>query len=129
MALFDSILGESSSEQKQKQKEQTRQTGEYDEVGRLDEPTGSETSKEAEMIVQSININQNTDVIQAKDEIRNGNIVIADISQLSSGLSEERVLGDLEEAVNDVNGDIAMQNTDEHVILAPAGVAVSRRVL
>lgn len=129
MSLLDSVLGGSSDKKEQKQKTQ-RGTGEYESVSRLDEPSNtSNDDTNAEILVQCINVNQNTDIIQTKDELRNGNIVIADISQLSSGLSEERVLKDLRQAVEDMNGDIAMQNTDEHVILTPAGVGVSRRVL
>jgi SepF-like predicted cell division protein (DUF552 family) len=129
MSLLDNVFGDSSDKKEQKQNTR-RGTREYDSVSRLDEPSStSNDDTNAEILVQCINVNQNTDIIQTKDELRNGNIVIADISQLSSGLSEERVLKDLRQAVEDMNGDIAMQNTDEHVILTPAGVGVSRRVL
>lgn len=129
MSLLDTVLGRSPDEQEQQQNTR-RSNGEYESVSRLDEPASPSGGNDAaETLVQCINVNQNTDIIQTKDELRNGNIVIADISQLSSGLSEERVLKDLRQAVEDINGDIAMQNTDEHVILTPAGVGVSRRVL
>lgn len=129
MSLLDNVFGDSSDKKEQKQNTR-RGTREYESVSRLDEPSStSNDDTNAEILVQCINVNQNTDIIQTKDELRNGNIVIADISQLSSGLSEERVLKDLRQAVEDMNGDIAMQNTDEHVILTPAGVGVSRRVL
>lgn len=130
MSLLDSLVGGSSNEQEQKQTRRTG-SGDYESVSRLDEPASPSGGNEEEVdtLIQCINVNQNTDIIQTKDELRNGNIVIADISQLSSGLSEERVLKDLRQAVEDINGDIAMQNTDEHVILTPAGIGVSRRVL
>lgn len=130
MSLLDSVLGRDPEQNENQQTTRRASGGEYESVSRLDEPANpSGGEQNAETLVQCINVNQNTDIIQTKDELRNGNIVIADISQLSSGLSEERVLKDLRQAVEDINGDIAMQNTDQHVILTPAGVAVSRRVL
>lgn len=103
----------------------------YREVERLDSDVSTKETngEEVNYIIQTVEIKQNTDVLQAKDELRDGHIVIADFSDLSAGMDEDRVKDELSTAVNDVGGDIVLQNTDEHIILAPNGVKISRRAL
>lgn len=126
MELLKQIIGRDRNSDESV--EQTRNSGKYKSVSRLDGDQ-MDTRDGESTYVQCINVNQNTDIIQAKDELRSGNIVIANISQLGAGQSEERVLKDLQQAVDDVNGDIAMQDTDNHIILTPGGVGISRQVL
>lgn len=110
------------------QHENVQSTNEYRSVSRLDIDS-KDQNNDSDKKVQCIKIDQQTDIIQTKDELRGGNIVLADISDLGTGLSEDRVLSELKQAVTDVSGDIAMQNTDTHVILTPNNISVSRTVL
>lgn len=127
MGFIDRLLPGNSKQRNGHNQGKVRNTSEYDPVTRLD--ASSDKTSNADKKVQCIEINQNTDIIQTKDELRNGNIVLADITGLGTGLSEDRVLNDLQQAVEDVDGDIAMQNTDTHVILTPNNIEVSRNVL
>lgn len=124
MGTLSRILGNSSDDKSEKRQNK------YREVERLDSDVSTtETNEQVNYIIQTVEIRQNTDVLQAKDELRDGHIVIADFSDLSAGMDEDRVKDELSTAVNDVGGDIVLQNTDEHLILAPNGVKISRRAL
>ncbi|KUG05557.1 hypothetical protein ASZ90_017009 [hydrocarbon metagenome] len=62
-----------------------------------------------------------------KDEIYNGNIVIADISRLKMDkVMYERVLKDLKEVAKDVNGDIIGLGDQRYVVITPNSVKISR---
>ena len=67
------------------------------------------------------------DTPKIKDEIYNGNIVIADISQLKlDKITYERVLKDLKEVAKDVNGDIVGLGDQRYVVITPRSVKISR---
>jgi hypothetical protein len=62
-----------------------------------------------------------------KDEVYNGNIVIADISHLKMDkVMYERVLKDLKEVAKDVNGDIIGLGDQRYVVITPMSVKISR---
>jgi SepF-like predicted cell division protein (DUF552 family) len=62
-----------------------------------------------------------------KDEVYNGNIVIADISRLKMDkVMYERVLKDLKEVAKDVNGDIIGLGDQRYVVITPMSVKISR---
>jgi len=62
-----------------------------------------------------------------KDEIYNGNVVIADISRLKMDkVMYERVLKDLKEVAKDVNGDIIGLGDQRYVVITPNSVKISR---
>lgn len=106
---------------------QQNSSSEYSEVNRLD---GEDSSEQADTTIQCIEVRENTDVIQTKDELRKGNIVLADISNLRSGMTKERVGGELTQTVEDIGGDIAeASNVPDLIILSPYGVGISRTLL
>jgi len=81
----------------------------------------------ASMYIKIATINEIRDTPRIKDEVYNGNIVIVDIGRLKMDkITYERVLKDLSDVAQDVNGDICGLGEQKYVILTPMSVKVSR---
>jgi SepF-like predicted cell division protein (DUF552 family) len=90
------------------------------------EPQGPE-DEPASAYVKIAGISSLKDTPKIKDEIYNGNIVIADISQLKlDKITYERVLKDLKEVAKDVNGDIVGLGDQRYVVITPQSIKISR---
>ena len=113
MGLMSTIFGEGSS----------RQTGDYVELssdGLAVEDAGSS------MEVSIAKIGDKTDVIDIKDEVYDGNIVIADITRHSTqDRTMEHITDELKQVAKEVGGDI-VQKDDDQLIITPTSVSVSR---
>jgi SepF-like predicted cell division protein (DUF552 family) len=81
----------------------------------------------ATMYVKIATINEIRDTPRIKDEIYNGNIVIVDIGRLKMDkITYERVVKDLRDVANDINGDIIGLGDQKYIIVTPMSVKVSR---
>ena len=116
MGLMSKIFGEGAS----------RQTGDYVE---LTADGLAADDVEAKMAVRIANIGNKTDVIDIKDEVYDGNIVIADITRHSTkDRTMEHITDELKQVAREVGGDI-VQKDDDQLIITPAGVRISRERL
>ncbi len=114
MGLMSKILGESGS---------SRKTGDYVELSADDL---SAEDLEAERQIKIAKIGDKSDVIDIKDEIYDGNIVIADITRHSTqDRTMEHITDELKRVAKEVNGDI-VQKDDDQLIISPTGVRISR---
>lgn len=74
-------------------------------------------------------IGDKNDVIDIKDAVYDGDIVIADIIRhTTSDRTMEHIIDELKQVANEVGGDI-VQKEDDQLIIAPGGVAISRSKL
>jgi len=116
MGLMSKILGESGS---------SRVTEDYVELSADD----FEASVEADQQVRIARIGDKQDVIEIKDAVYDGDIVVADITRHSTqDRTMEHITDELKRVVNEVGGDI-VQKDDDQLIITPAGVAISRERL
>lgn len=70
-----------------------------------------------------------SDVIPIKDAVYDGDFVIADITRHStSDRTVERIVSELRQVVEEVDGDI-VQKGDDQIVVTPTGVRVSREKL
>lgn len=133
MDFVNKILGNPSQKSTPEKPESGRQKQKEYSTVELVDTAGATTSKESQHTIQMIRIEQNTDTINAKDQLRAGNIVIADLRGIrgdSGSLNVDRVIGELNNVVNDTNGDLAYQDREQtHLILTPDGVDISRERL
>lgn len=116
MGLMSKIFGDGSS----------RQTGDYVEL------TADDLAAEdidAKMQVRIANIGDKTDVIEIKDEVYDGNIVIADITRHSTqDRTMEHITDELKQVAREVGGDI-VQKDDDQLIITPTDVHINRERL
>ena len=69
------------------------------------------------------------DAIAIKDAVYDGDVVVADITRLRTEDSmSEHLIEELRQVAREVDGDI-VQKGDDQLIVAPAGVAISRKKL
>ena len=118
MGLMDSLLGS---------REPRRGVGgEYVELGAEDvEGSVGETAT----TVHIASIDSQRDVIDIKNAIYDGDIVVADITRATTtDETMERIVGDLQEITSEVGGDI-VQKADDQLIITPGTVAISRTKL
>ncbi len=114
--LFDSILGKSP----------VKNEDEYMELD-LASYEGSTSEEPASMYVKIATIADLKDTPRVKDEVYNGNIVIVDIGRLKMDkVTFVRILKDLRDVANDVNGDIVGLGEQKYVIITPMSVKISR---
>ncbi|MHC1626661.1 MAG: cell division protein SepF [Methanoculleaceae archaeon] len=114
--LLDSLLGKSSPTDE-------------DEYMELDLASFEETGGDepARMYVKVATIADLKDTPRVKDEVYNGNIIIADIGRLKMDrITYERVVRDLKEVANDVNGDIIGLGDQKYLVITPMSVKISR---
>ena len=65
-------------------------------------------------------------VIDIKEKLYDGNIIIADIRPLKRvSRGHQHILDDLEQAAKQTGGDI-IQYRDDHIVIAPRGMDISR---
>lgn len=115
--ILDSLLGKSA----------VPKEDDYMELDLTTFETQSPDDEPASSYVKIAAISSLKDTPKIKDEIYNGNIVIADISQLKlDKITYERVLKDLKEVAKDVNGDIVGLGDQRYVVITPQSVKISR---
>ncbi len=117
MGLMSKILGESGP---------SRQTDDYVELNADNFDT---SSVESERQVRIARISGSKDVVDIKDAVYDGDIVVADITRHSTqDTTMERISDELKQVAEEVGGDI-VQKDDDQLIITPAGVTVSRERL
>ncbi len=84
---------------------------------------------QADMQVRIANIGEKNDVIEIKDAVYDGDIVIADITRhTTQDRTMEHITDELKQVAREVGGDI-VQKDDDQLIITPAGVSISRERL
>jgi len=117
MGLMSKILGGTGS---------SRRTDDYVE---LDAGDVDLTAADADTEVRIARIGEKQDVIEIKDAVYDGDIVIADITRHTTQDREmEHISDELKQVANEVGGDI-VQKDDDQLIITPSGVAISRERL
>ena len=116
MGLMSTIFGESGS----------RRTEDYVALSANGLPmddAGSRTS------IHIARIGDKTDVIDIKDAVYDGDIVVADVTRHSTqDRTMEHIIDELQQVVREVDGDIA-QKDDDQIIITPTGINISRERL
>jgi SepF-like predicted cell division protein (DUF552 family) len=80
----------------------------------------------AEMEVRIAKIADKQDVIDIKDAVYDGDVVIADITRhTTQDRTMEHITDELKQVVTEVGGDIA-QKGDDQLIITPHAVAINR---
>jgi SepF-like predicted cell division protein (DUF552 family) len=116
MGLMSKIFGDGA----------TRQTGDYVE---LDADGVAIDDAEAKMEVRIANIGDKSDIIDIKDAVYDGHIVLADITRHSTqDRTMEHITDELKQVAKEVGGDI-VQKDDDQLIITPTGVQISRERL
>jgi SepF-like predicted cell division protein (DUF552 family) len=114
MGLMSTLLGEGNS---------NRQTEDYVELS-ADQLTMEDAR--ANTHVHIARIGEQTDVIDIKDAVYDGDVVVADITRHTTNDQEmEHIIDQLRQVADEVNGDI-VQKDDDQIIVTPTGVKVSR---
>ncbi|MBV0924012.1 cell division protein SepF [Halomicroarcula limicola] len=117
MGLMSKILGETGS---------SRNTEDYVELQANEYETAS---AEAERQVRIARISDKQDVIDIKDAVYDGDVVIADITRHSTqDRTMEHISDELKQVANEVGGDI-VQKDDDQLIITPSDVVISRERL
>ena len=95
-------------------------------IGHWDDDADADASP-ASIYVRIASISDIKDSPLIKEEIYNGNIVIADISKLKlDRIMFDRVVKDLRAVSKDVNGDIVGLGDQKYLIITPNGVKIFR---
>ena len=116
MGLMSKILGG----------DQSRSAEEYVE---LDLEDVNEATDSAMMSVHVAEIGGQPDVIDIKDAVYDGDIVIADITRLrTEDTATEHIIDELRQVAREVDGDI-VQKGDDQIIVTPTGVRIGREKL
>ncbi|WP_121821730.1 cell division protein SepF [Halostella salina] len=116
MGLMSKILGSNDS----------RSTGDYVELDPADFDAGA---NEAAMSVHIAEISGKEDVMDIKDAVYDGDLVIADITRLrTEDPTAEHIIDELRQVAEEVGGDI-VQKGDDGIIVTPTGVQISREKL
>lgn len=114
MGLMSKLLGASAS------------TEDYVELDVDDFDTNGSA---AAVQVRFAEISEKTDVIDIKDAVYDGDIVIADIVRhTTTDRTMEQIIDELKQVANEVGGDI-VQKEDDQIVIAPGGVGISRSKL
>jgi hypothetical protein len=116
MGFMDKILGDRES----------RDAEDYVELDLDDLQSGT---GEARMKVHIAEIDGQQDVIDIKDAVYDGDLVIADITRLrTEDTTVERITDELKQVAREVGGDI-VQKGDDQLIVTPTDVGISRQKL
>ena len=84
---------------------------------------------EAALEIKFASISEQTDVIDIKDAVYDGDIVVADVTRHSTtDRTMEHISDELRQVADEVGGDI-VQKDDDQIIVSPGGVAISRSKL
>jgi len=74
-------------------------------------------------------ISDKNDVIDIKDAVYDGDVVVADIIRhTTSDRTMEHIIDELKQVANEVGGDI-VQKEDDQLVITPGGVGISRSKL
>ncbi len=104
---------------------ESRSTEDYAELD-LD---GVAPAEESRIQVHIAEISDQEDVIKIKDAVYDGDLVVADITRLTTSDSTmERITDELRQVAREVGGDI-VQKGDDQLIVTPTGVSISREKL
>lgn len=115
MGLVNKLLGQNQT---------GRSVNEYQELD-LQQVEG-DIEVEADMKVHIADLRGNEGLMDVKDLIYDGHLVIADISYFrNSETKAERVIEQLRDVTQEVGGDI-VQKGQNQIIVAPRGVKISR---
>ncbi|CCQ32307.1 hypothetical protein HLRTI_003370 [Halorhabdus tiamatea SARL4B] len=117
MGLMSKILGGTGA---------SRRTDDYVELDAGDAETAA---PKADTEVRIARIGDKQDVIEIKDAVYDGDIVLADITRhTTQDRTMEHITDELKQVANEVGGDI-VQKDDDQLIITPSGVAVNRERL
>ena len=117
MGLMDRLVGGQGSR------------GESADYIELDIEDFEASSAETETQVHVAKISSQRDVAPIKDAIYDGDIVIADIApRATRDRTMERVSAELQQAAQEVGGDI-VQKDDDQLVITAAGTSISRKRL
>jgi SepF-like predicted cell division protein (DUF552 family) len=76
--------------------------------------------------IRFADISDKNDVIDIKDAVYDGDVVVADIIRHSTNdRTMEHIVDELKQVANEVGGDI-VQKEDDQIIITPGGVGISR---
>ncbi|MFB6164548.1 MAG: cell division protein SepF [Haloarculaceae archaeon] len=115
MGFMNKLLGESGA---------SRRTDDYVELDGVATP-----DVEADMAVHIARINEKQDVIDIKDAVYGGDIVIADITRhTTQDRTMEQITDELQQVARGVGGDIVQKDEDQ-IIITPRSVEISREKL
>jgi len=116
MGLMSKIFGDGA----------TRETDDYVELTADDI---AEDQVSARMEVRIANIGDKSDIIEIKDEVYDGNIVLADITRHSTqDRTMEHITDELKQVAKEVGGDI-VQKDDDQLIITPTDIRINRERL
>jgi SepF-like predicted cell division protein (DUF552 family) len=83
----------------------------------------------ASMQVHFAEISEKGDVVDIKDAVYDGDVVIADITRhTTTDRTMEHISDELKQVANEVGGDI-VQKEDDQIVITPGGVGISRSKL
>ncbi|PSQ60826.1 MAG: hypothetical protein BRD23_01520 [Halobacteriales archaeon SW_9_67_25] len=117
MGLMSKIFGDSGG---------TRATEDYVELEAGDLQV---EEIEAGTQVRIANIGEKNDVIEIKDAVYDGDIVVADITRhTTQDRTMEHITDELKQVAREVGGDI-VQKDDDQLLITPTGVSISRERL
>jgi len=86
----------------------------------------AEISDQADMFVRVAEITGINELSEVRRQIYEGNVVVADVAFLKHDkLTLDRILKDLRQLAEDVNGDVVGLG-EEYVVITPTGVKVDR---
>ncbi len=81
---------------------------------------------DVERSIQIATISNKADIIEIKDAVYDGDVVIADITRHSTtDRTMEQISDELKQVAREVSGDI-VQKDDDQIIITPGGIQVSR---
>jgi len=100
-----------------------------DDYVELDVDDFDTAAAEARMNVRIAEIGGQQDVIDIKDAVYDGDIVVADITRhTTSDRTMEHISDELKQVADEVDGDI-VQKEDDQILITPTGVKISRQKL
>ncbi len=86
------------------------------------------TSANTNQTVAFVNVTKQEDIINAKEALNAGKILVIDISFIqSNGLSLEVVYGEIESCINANGGDIVHKENNDIIVATPRGINLSRQ--
>jgi SepF-like predicted cell division protein (DUF552 family) len=88
-----------------------------------------DTADGAAVQVRFADIGEKNDVVDIKDAVYDGDIVVADITRhTTTDRTMEHISDELKQVAEEVGGDI-VQKEDDQIVITPGGVGISRAKL
>lgn len=98
----------------------------YSELTDADLSGGSESN----LSVVFVDVKSQDDIVNVKEALNNGTMVILDIAYIeSNGMSLESVYSELQKTVDSVNGDLVHKKGNDIVVATPRDVPILREKL